>query len=240
MRKTSPIITKLMDPGSVLEKLGERIVQCKKCPRLTQYTSQVAKTKVKRYKDWGYWGRPLPGFGDPYAELLIIGLAPAAHGGNRTGRMFTGDSSGDWLIMALYETGFANQPLSIRRDDGLKLTSAYITATVRCAPPANKPKPEEIRNCSEYLMEELHLLRNVKVILTLGRMAFDHYLQYVEWERRPLFRHGAIYGLRDDYPLLVASYHPSRQNTQTKRFTWEAWIQVFEKIRCLLDHRVRS
>lgn len=166
---------------------------------------------------------------------MIIGLAPAAHGGNRTGRMFTGDSSGNWLIRALFETGFANQPTSERRDDGLTLKSAYITATVRCAPPRNKPLPSEITNCSGYLQEELRLLRHVRVVLTLGRIAFENYIKLGSVKHRLRFRHGAVYSLGKDRPLLVASYHPSRQNTQTGRLTWPTWIRVFRMIRRLVN-----
>jgi uracil-DNA glycosylase family 4 len=196
------------------------------------YVSKVSENKVRRFRDWCYWGRPLPGFGDPDARLLVIGLAPAAHGGNRTGRMFTGDSSGDWLIKALYETGFANQPTSVSKDDGLELKSAYITAAVRCAPPKNRPLADEIRNCSEYLLEELQLLDKVGIALTLGRIAFDTYTRYAlprEIKPRPRFAHGGLY---DFYglPSLMASYHPSRQNTQTGRLTWRMWKSIFEQI----------
>jgi len=220
-----------------LRKLEERVVSCRRCPRLIRHISTVARLKTRSYKDWEYWGRPLPSFGDPHAQLLIIGLAPAAHGGNRTGRMFTGDASGDWLIKALYETGFANQPRSISLDDGLRLRSAYITAVVRCAPPMNKPTRQEISNCSEYLAEELRLLKDVRVVLTLGRIAFDNYLRNIETgkSRRPRFRHGSIYRFGEKTPLLVASYHPSRQNTQTGRLKWNMWLKVFENIRNTLD-----
>jgi len=221
---------------TVLEALRRRVISCRKCPRLINYISRVSKDKVPRYRDWCYWGRPLPGFGDPEARLLIIGLAPAAHGGNRTGRMFTGDSSGDWLIRALYETGFSNQPRSVSRDDGLKLVSAYITAVVRCAPPRNKPLTEEIRNCSEYLLEEIRLLDKVEMVLTLGRMAFDTYMRHVyprNSKQKPHFQHGEFYRLKS-MPSLVTSYHPSRQNTQTGRLTWEMWLDIFEKIKQML------
>lgn len=212
----------------MLDELNTGIIECKKCPRLAKYIRKVAREKVKRYNDWEYWGRPLPGFGDPNAKLLIIGLAPAAHGGNRTGRMFTGDSSGDWLAKALYESGFANQPTSERRDDGLTLKGAYITATVRCAPPDNKPAMKEIENCSCYLLEELKILKNVKVVLTLGCVAFNTYTKLHNIKGLK-FMHGAFYNHGD--VILVASYHPSRQNTQTGRLTWEEWIKVFRKIR---------
>ena len=215
-----------------LERLKARITSCQRCPRLIGYISEISKTKVRRYADWSYWGKPIPGFGDPYARLLIIGLAPAAHGGNRTGRMFTGDSSGDWLIKALYETGFSNQPTSVSRDDGLELTSAYMTASVRCAPPGNKPAVEEIENCSEYLLEEIRLLERLEVVLTLGRTAFNTYLKYAcarsVWPK-PRFQHGKFYKM-EEKPLLAVSYHPSRQNTQTGKLTWNMWIKIFERI----------
>lgn len=186
--------------------------------------------------DWDYWGKPVPGFGDPQASLLIIGLAPAAHGANRTGRMFTGDSSGQWLVKALYETGLANQPYTVSKDDGLKLKSVYVTAVVRCAPPKNRPTSEEIDNCSEYLSEELRILKKVKVVLTLGRIAFESYLKLVNgWEMHRLrFGHGKVYRLSHRSPTLVASYHPSRQNTQTGRLTWRMWMKVFRKVRSLV------
>jgi len=216
-----------------LEKLQEKVVSCRRCPRLIRHISAVARLKAPRYRDQEYWGKPLPSFGDPHAQLLIIGLAPAAHGGNRTGRMFTGDASGDWLIRALHETGFANQPQSVSVNDGLELRLAYITAIVRCAPPKNKPTKREISNCSEYLAEELKLLKDVRVVLTLGRIAFDNYLRNIEMgkSRRPRFRHGSTYRLGEDAPFLAASYHPSRQNTQTGRLKWNMWLKVFENIR---------
>ncbi|MEM2915542.1 MAG: uracil-DNA glycosylase, partial [Candidatus Bathyarchaeia archaeon] len=168
-----------LDVENALKSLAERIISCERCSRLRAYCQKIAQEKKKSFKNWAYWGKPLPGFGDSKAKLLIIGLAPAAHGGNRTGRMFTGDSSGDWLIRALYEVGLANQPLSVNRDDGLKLNSAYITAVVRCAPPGNKPNKDEIANCSLYLAEELRLLKGVMIVLTLGRIAFDTYLSHL-------------------------------------------------------------
>lgn len=224
------------DVEADLRRLQERVASCRRCPRLIRHISAVARLKARRYRDWRYWGKPLPSFGDPRAQLLIIGLAPAAHGGNRTGRMFTGDASGDWLIRALHETEFANQPHSVSREDGLRLTSAYITAAVRCAPPKNKPTRQEILNCSEYLVEELRLLRNVKVVLTLGRVAFDTYLRVakVEGKHRPEFRHAATYRASEGTPLLAVSYHPSKQNTQTGRLKWRMWLRVFETIREVL------
>ena len=182
----------------------------------------------------------MPGFGDPKARLLVIGLAPAAHGGNRTGRVFTGDSSGDLLYRTLYETGFCNQPRSVSRDDGLKLQDTYVTAAVRCAPPANKPLPEEFRNCREYLERELALLRAVRVVVALGKIAFDTYLSIFQnrgliLSRSPYrFYHGAVYTFPPPWPTLMASYHPSRQNTQTGRLTPEMFLAIFQKARrCL-------
>src|SRR5579863_9882528 len=163
-------------PPHQLQVLQERVIACRLCPRLVGYREKVAREKRRMYRDWEYWGKPVPSFGDPEARLLILGLAPAAHGGNRTGRMFTGDRSGDFLYRALYETGFASQPESRSREDGLTLTGAYITAAVRCAPPNNKPKPEEFRNCRPYLERELDLLKDLVVVVALGRIAFDTYL----------------------------------------------------------------
>ncbi len=212
----------------LIDELGTRIVLCKKCPRLAKYIKIVAEEKTRRYNDWEYWGRPLPGFGDPDAKLLIIGLAPAAHGGNRTGRMFTGDSSGDWLIRALYENGFANQSSSEKKNDGLELKGVYISAIVRCAPPRNKPMKEEVKKCTSYLVEELKILKNIDIVLALGRLAFNTYTS-IRGISGLKFSHGFLYDLGD--VTLVASYHPSRQNTQTGRLKWDAWISVFKKIR---------
>jgi len=230
-------VKKMQVHGDAWKRLETKVTSCTKCPRLINYMSRVSKEKVRRYKDWRYWGKPLPGFGDYNAKLLIIGLAPAAHGGNRTGRMFTGDSSGDWLIKALYDTGFSNQPTSTRRDDGLKLISTYITAIVRCAPPGNKPTAQEIENCSKYLLEEIKLLHEVKAVLTLGRIAFNNYIKYVyprNVKPKPRFQHGGLYRLEGTSTLL-SSYHPSRQNTQTGRLTWEMLLRAFEKVKCVLE-----
>ncbi len=215
-----------------LKELNSKITRCKKCPRLSSYTKKVAREKVKRFNNEKYWGRPLTGFGDFHARLLIIGLAPAAHGGNRTGRMFTGDSSGDWLAKALYENGFASQPTSTRIDDGLRLLDAYITASVRCAPPKNKPTKEEFENCFPYLMEEFSLLKNVKVIVCLGRIAFDTcckmlHLKMVNFSHGNSFTH--------EHLTIICSYHPSRQNTQTGRLTWKDWSMIFAKARKFLN-----
>ncbi len=189
--------------------------------------------------DWNYWGKPLPGFGDAHARLLILGLAPAAHGGNRTGRMFTGDGSAQFLMAALHLHGFSNQPTSNRRGDGLELRDAYMTAIVRCAPPKNKPISQEIWNCKRYWTQELRLLSNVKVVLALGRVAFDTYVRFLR--ERGLkteglrFHHAAFYQLPEPYPALAASYHPSRQNTQTGKLTKAMFELVFRKIRRFLD-----
>jgi len=222
---------------SFLADLNERIISCTRCPRLRAYCTQVSIRKKPQYRDWEYWGRPLPGFGDPHARLFIVGLAPAAHGGNRTGRMFTGDSSGDWLVKALHQTGFANQPLSVSRMDGLRLVDAYITATVRCAPPHNRPLPQEIANCYEYIRCEFNSLPNIRVMLALGRIAFQTCLKLLRERgvlQKPAFSHGAIYRFGPGIPILVCSFHPSRQNTQTGRLKWSEWIAVFQNIRRIL------
>ena len=222
-----------------LSQLQHQITHCSRCPRLVAHREQVAREKVKRYRDWHYWGKPVPGFGDPQAQLLIIGLAPAAHGGNRTGRVFTGDRSGDWLYEALYASGFANQPTSAHKDDGLKLRDCYITAAVHCAPPDNKPLPEEFAACRPYLLQELTLLSRVRVIVALGQIAFAAYLA----ARRelslpvpspvPRFGHGCTYAL--DRVTLIGSYHPSQQNTFTGRLTREMLHAVFRSASLLAD-----
>ncbi len=214
------------------DKLNSKIVRCKKCPRLASYIRKIAKDKVKRFNNQKYWGKPLPGFGDANAELLVIGLAPAAHGGNRTGRMFTGDSSGDWLAKVLYENGFATKSTSTMIGDGFSLINAYITATIRCAPPQNKPLKEELNNCSSYLKEELLLLRNVKVIVCLGRIAFDSYCKLLHIKGAK-FSHGKSFAHHSC--IIISTYHPSRQNTQTGRLTWKQWSEVFSKARRILD-----
>lgn len=216
---------------SELERINKRIVRCKKCPRLAHYIRNIAKTKVKRFSNETYWGKPLTGFGDFHARLLIIGLAPAAHGGNRTGRMFTGDSSGDWVARALYENGFASQPTSLRADDGLRLIDAYITASVRCAPPQNKPTKEEFENCFPYLIEEFSLLKEVKVIVCLGRIAFDTCCKLLHIKGID-FAHGKSF--THQHLTIICSYHPSRQNTQTGRLTWKQWSMIFTKAKKIL------
>lgn len=223
-----------------LARLQDCVVACTRCPRLIQHCRQVAAVKRRAYLDWDYWGKPVPSFGDPAAELLIIGLAPAAHGANRTGRMFTGDRSGDFLYKVLHAAGFATQPVSRSRQDGLRLRNAYITAAVRCAPPGNKPTPEEIRNCRPYLEAELDLLPNLRAVVALGRLAFDVYLSIVQDRgliaRRSGFQfsHNGLHRLGPGLPVLISSYHPSQQNTSTGRLTEAMLMAVFRRARRLL------
>jgi uracil-DNA glycosylase len=220
-----------------LGTLQRQVINCTRCPRLARYCRKIAQEKRRMYRDWEYWGKPVPSFGDPDAELLILGLAPAAHGANRTGRMFTGDRSGEFLYRALYQAGFANQPTSTLRSDGLELRNCYITAALRCAPPKNKPLPKELRNCQPYLEQELRLLKRVRAVLVLGRIASDAYLRVVS-NRRDFpprssfpFAHGASFELPGDLPRLFCSYHPSQQNTQTGKLTREMFQKVFDDIR---------
>jgi uracil-DNA glycosylase len=215
--------------------LQDKIVHCRLCPRLTAHCAEIAAVKRLAYRDWEYWGKPVPSFGEADAELLIIGLAPGAHGSNRTGRMFTGDRSGEILYRVLHNTGFASQAESHSRGDGLRLSNAYITALAHCAPPANKPNPEELRNCRGYLEGELDLLANVKVVVVLGRMAFDHYISVLQSrgliQRRSafVFGHNRAYKTAPGQPLLIASYHPSQQNTSTGKLTEEMLTAVFRR-----------
>ncbi len=213
-----------------LRRLNAQVVRCRLCPRLSDYIRQVGQEKVKRFSEEKYWARPLPSWGDPDAKLLIVGLAPAAHGGNRTGRMFTGDSSGDWLAKAMHETGFASMATSRHREDGLALQGAYITAAVRCAPPDNKPLLSEIAACSQYLLAELQILGKVEVVLALGKIGFDAYCR-VSGLKGLSFSHGAQYEVCGK--TLLASYHPSRQNTNTGRLTWQMWIRIFRAAKAL-------
>jgi len=228
-----------------LQVLNREIIACRRCPRLVEYREQVARIKRRAYQDWEYWARPVPGFGDPKARLLLIGLAPGAHGANRTGRIFTGDSSGDFLYRAMFETGFASQPTSVTRDDGLKLLDAYITAAVRCAPPGNKPAPGEILNCRPYLERELELLKNIRVVIALGRLAFDVYLTILRAQgkiaRRSafVFAHGQEYQTGPAQPLLICSYHPSQQNTFTGKLTQSMLQAVFRKAKRRIDEPKR-
>lgn len=225
-------------PGSLIS-VNNAISHCRKCPRLVEYREQVALEKKRAFRDWDYWGKPVPGFGDPRARLLIVGLAPAAHGANRTGRMFTGDSSGDWLYDALHRFGFASQAESVSRDDGMQLTDCYISAAARCAPPGNKPTQDELDTCQPFLERELALLHRVRVILTLGHVAHRQFLRAAGWwgrlapRDRPAFGHGALVELPDGTALL-SSYHPSRQNTNTGKLTREMWWGVFRAVRSRL------
>ena len=224
---------------SDLEKLQRIVVSCTLCPRLVEHRQAVAIKKRRMYMDWEYWGKPLPSFGDPRARVLILGLAPAAHGGNRSGRMFTGDRSGDWVYGALHKFGFATSPHSTDRGDGQTLRDAYITAALRCAPPLNKPLTEELASCRPYLLKELELLDRVEVVVALGKIAFDTCLAARREvgvplpAPRPRFGHGLVYSLADGKKL-VASYHPSQQNTQTGRLTREMFEGVFATVRKML------
>ena len=223
-----------------LEQLNGAITCCRRCPRLVRWREAVAVKPPRRYQGEKYWARPLPGFGDPAARVLVVGLAPAAHGGNRTGRIFTGDRSGDWLYGALYDAGFANQPHSLHRHDGLQLTDCYITAAVRCAPPANKPSRAEFKRCRPYLVQELRLFRTLKIVIALGKIALDSFLvAYQEFggavpKPRPKFAHGVEYRLPGGLRL-ICSYHPSQQNTFTGKLTKPMFQRIFHRARALLE-----
>ena len=239
-----------------LTLLNREVIACTRCPRLVAYREQIAREKRRAYRDCEYWGKPVPGFGDPEARVLVMGLAPGAHGSNRTGRPFTGDASGKFMYPVLYETGFANQPTATDRDDGLRLKDLYITAAVRCAPPDNKPTLQELATCSQFLDRELAGLEKVKVVVALGKIGFDAYLNYVKrgfeqaashpsaknaegwgthFKRSDyLFKHGASYRLPDG-KVLLASYHPSNQNTQTGKLTREMFVAIFKDAARLAD-----
>ncbi len=212
--------------------LNKSIIKCKKCPRLTSYIKEISKKKVKRFKDQKYWGKPLPGFGDINAKILIVGLAPAAHGGNRTGRMFTGDSSGDWVAKVLYENGFATKQVSSHKTDGFCLINAYITAVVRCAPPENKPLNTELENCSAYLKNEFLILKNLEIIICLGKIAFTNICSILGIKGQK-FSHGHVF--KHESKFIICSYHPSKQNTQTGRLTWTQWNSIFVKTKKILN-----
>lgn len=225
---------------STLSTLQAEILSCTHCPRLVKWRESVAREKVARFKEWEYWGKPVPGFGDPNARLLLIGLAPAAHGGNRTGRMFTGDRSGDWLYRALHKFGFANQATSVSLDDGLRLHDCYITASARCAPPENKLTPRELMNCRPFLLRELGSLKHVRVIVALGKVGFDtifdayRELEWTTLTRRPEFGHGEEHSLNERVTL-IASFHPSQQNTFTGRLTEPMFNRIFARARMIIE-----
>ncbi len=229
-------------PMQNLVIVQQRIAACRLCSRLVTYRERIAKDKRRQFRDWTYWGRPVPGFGDPEARLFVVGLAPAAHGGNRTGRVFTGDRSGDWLYEALHAFGFANQPTSTHKDDGLCAKDCYIAAVVRCAPPDNKPLPKEFDACRPYLMEEIRLLKKLKVVVVLGKIAFDHYLKACRELGHELpkpalkFGHGLVHHLPWGVTL-IASYHPSQRNTQTGFLTRPMFHSVFRKARKVIEER---
>ncbi len=223
-----------------LKVLNAEVITCTRCPRLVAYRELIAREKRRAYRDHEYWGKPVPGFGDPKARVLVLGLAPGAHGSNRTGRPFTGDASGKFMYPVLYEVGFANQPTADERNDGLMLTDLYITAAARCAPPDNKPLPEELANCAPYLERELEGLKKLRVIVALGRIGFEAYLNYLLRKKviagkRPYeFRHGAEFVMPDGR-VLLASYHPSNQNTQTGKLTRPMFVEIFRKARRLSE-----
>jgi uracil-DNA glycosylase family 4 len=225
---------------SWLTILNREVITCRRCPRLVAYREEVARVKRRAYRDCEYWGKPVPGFGDPEARVLVMGLAPGAHGSNRTGRPFTGDASGKFMYPVLYETGFANQPNATDRNDGLKLRNLYITAAVRCAPPDNKPLPQELAECSHFLDREMAGLSEVKVVVALGKIGFDAYLNYLKRGGLPVskkayvFRHGASYSMPDG-KVLLASYHPSNQNTQTGKLTRQMFVEIFQEAARIAD-----
>jgi uracil-DNA glycosylase len=219
-----------------LKIIHDNVIACTRCARLRRYCEEIARVKRRAYREESYWGKPVPGFGNPTARLLIIGLAPAAHGGNRTGRVFTGDRSGDFLFASLYRAGFANRPMSRNRHDGLRVNDTYITAAVHCAPPDNKPSQGEFDRCREFLVREIRSLKGIRVVVALGKMAFDEYLKTLKVMGRMTdhrgirFQHAARYVLGKDLPVLMASYHPSQQNTQTGRLTPAMMDEIFSAV----------
>lgn len=231
-----------MSTAGTLRALNQHIIACEKCPRLVAYREQIARDKKRMYRGDDYWGKPVPGWGDPHARLYIVGLAPAAHGGNRTGRVFTGDSSGDFLFAALYRAGFANQPTSVARGDGLQLLDAYIGAAARCAPPDNKPTPQEFANCFPYLAREFELLKSARVLVGLGAIGFNAILKLLAARGvdiptpRPKFGHNVMY--RFGRYAVIGTYHPSRQNTNTGKLTAPMFDAVFDRARRVLENRL--
>jgi uracil-DNA glycosylase len=220
----------IQEKDCLWDDLNFRIITCRRCPRLVAHRESVARIRKKAYQDWDYWGKPVPGFGDVRARLLLVGLAPGAHGSNRTGRMFTGDSSGIFLYKALFKAGFANQPDATTRDDELQLKDAFISAVCRCAPPGNHPTPTETAACQPYLLEEMRLLNHLCGIVALGQIAYNRLLRIYQIDSRaaPQFSHGGLLAAGDDHPWILTSYHPSRQNTQTGRLT----VDMFDAIWC--------
>ena len=229
-RPTDPVMSDSFDA------LERNILECRQCPRLVQHTRMISRKKTRRFAECSYHGGPVAGFGDAGARMLVVGLAPAAHGGNRTGRMFTGDSSGDWLMRAMHKSGFASMPASVSADDGLVLYDAYVSAAARCAPPKNMPTAQELRRCSLYLQREIALLANLRLVVCLGRIAYGAVCRILDvrpciFGHLRLYRHGSL--------DVMTSYHPSRQNTQTGRLTWEMWNEVFARARRILDEPYR-
>lgn len=236
---------KLSKSAQVLAALNIQIVACNKCERLRTYGTDIAATKKRMYRDCDYWGKPVPSFGDPAAAVLIVGLAPGAHGSNRTGRPFTGDGSGNFLYPVLYEAGFASQPESTGRNDGMRLNGLWITSVARCAPPGNKPLPEELANCAPFLDEEIAALGNLRVVVCLGKIAFDGLVQHlmrtgkITSRGKLKFAHGSQYELADGLTLL-ASYHPSLQNTNTGKLTKAMFLSIFRRARELAALKQRG
>jgi uracil-DNA glycosylase family 4 len=245
-RPTQIPLTKTAPLPTDLAALNEEIIACIRCPRLIAHCRKVGEIKRRAYLEWDYWAKPVPGFGDPNARLLILGLAPGAHGSNRTGRPFTGDGSGNFMYPILHKAGFASQPTAVRHEDGLQLLDAYITAAVRCAPPENKPSPEEIGNCATFLDREFAALTNVKVVVVLGKIAFDAYLNYLKRGGDLKSKSGILFGHGETYKLpngrtLLCSYHPSLQNTLTGKLTEKMFLDVFRKARRLIgEARTKS
>jgi uracil-DNA glycosylase len=231
-----------MSSSAAFEALNARIAECERCPRLRAHCAEVARVRRRAYMDWEYWGRPVPSFGDPQARVLALGLAPGAHGSNRTGRPFTGDGSGDFLYPVLHEAGFASQPVAVSRNDGMKLTGLWISSVVRCAPPANKPTPEEQRNCVPWLDEEMSLLLDLRVVVCLGRIAFDGMLAHAQRTGELTSRSSFRFGHAAEYTLpsglhVIASFHPSLQNTNTGKLTRPMLLAVFQRARKLAGIR---
>jgi uracil-DNA glycosylase family 4 len=232
MRRSLPLLN--------LTQLNQEITACTRCPRLVEYCQKIGREKRRAYREWDYWAKPVPGFGDPHARMLILGLAPGAHGSNRTGRPFTGDGSGHFLYRVLHNAGFASQPTSLQRDDGMQLHDAYITAAVHCAPPANKPSPEEIANCSRHLDREIAALKGLRLMVVLGKIAFDAYLNHLKRhgllkiKAEFVFAHGAHYSMPDG-KILLCAFHPSLQNTNTGKLTEKMLLDVFKKAKKLIS-----